>query len=119
EMLRAGYRPSLAAGSVAAAGTLGQIIPPSLLLVIYAGAAGVAVGPQLLAGVVPGSILALAFAATIIVRASIDKDLAPAAQMRQGGWAERFRSLLGVLPIIAIVLTVIGGMFLGIFTATE
>lgn len=119
EMLRAGYRPSLATGTVAAAGTLGQIIPPSLLLVVYAGAAGVAVGPQLLAGVVPGIILALAFAAMIIIRSVLDKSLAPKGDARQISWGERFRSLLGVLPIVVIVLIVIGGMFLGVFTATE
>jgi C4-dicarboxylate transporter DctM subunit len=119
EMLRAGYRPSLAVGTVAAAGTLGQIIPPSLLLVVYAGAAGVAVGPQLLAGVIPGIMLAVAFAAMIIVRCSIDKELAPRIPGRGIGWGERFRSLLGVVPIVVIVAIVIGGMFLGIFTATE
>jgi C4-dicarboxylate transporter DctM subunit len=119
EMLRAGYRPSLAVGTVAAAGTLGQIIPPSLLLVVYAGAAGVAVGPQLLAGVIPGIMLALAFALMIIIRCSIDKELAPRIPGRGIGWGGRFRSLLGIVPIVVIIAIVIGGMFLGIFTATE
>jgi C4-dicarboxylate transporter DctM subunit len=119
EMLRSGYRPSLAVGSVAAAGTLGQVIPPSLLLVVYAGAAGVAVGPQLLAGVVPGVLLAVAFAIMIIVRASLHRDLAPRVDSRPVGWAERWRSLLGVVPLIVVVVIVVGGIFQGIFTATE
>lgn len=118
EMLRSGYRPSLAAGTVAAAGTLGQIIPPSLLLVVYAGAAGVAVGPQLLAGIVPGIILAGAFALMIVVLSMVDKRIAPRVHA-QMPWSERFRSLVGVLPILLIVAVVIGGMFLGVFTATE
>lgn len=120
EMLRSGYRPSLAVGSVAAAGTLGQVIPPSLLLVVYAGAAGVAVGPQLLAGVIPGVILAIAFALMIIGRATVRRDLAPTiAASQRVGWPERWRSLLGVVPLIVVVLIVVGGIFRGIFTATE
>lgn len=119
EMLRTGYRPSLAVGAVAAAGSLGQIIPPSLLLVIYAGAAGLAVGPQLLAGVIPGILLALAFAIMIIARASFSKDLAPRWDSSGVTWRERYRSLLGVIPIIIVVLIVVGGIFLGVMTATE
>lgn len=119
EMLRSGYRPSLAVGTVAAAGTLGQIIPPSLLLVVYAGAAGVPVGPQLLAGVVPGVLLAFAFAGMIVVRASVDKELAPRVAQPGVTWSARWRSLLGVVPLVVVVAVVVGGIFLGIFTATE
>lgn len=119
EMIRAGYRPSLAVGSVAAAGTLGQIIPPSLLLVIYAGAASVPVGPQLLAGIVPGILLAVAFAIMILVRASIRPEIAPRADMSDVTWGTRMRAVVGIVPIIVVVLVVIGGLFAGIFTATE
>lgn len=119
EMLKSGYKPELAVGSVAAAGTLGQIIPPSLLLVIYAGAAAVPVGPQLLAGVVPGIILALAFAVTIVVHSMLRPSLAPRVDMSSITWRMRFESLLSVVPIAIVVLIVIGGLFAGIFTATE
>ncbi|MCC5987088.1 MAG: TRAP transporter large permease subunit [Pararhodobacter sp.] len=119
EMLRSGYHPQLAVGSVAAAGTLGQIIPPSLLLVIYAGAASVPVGQQLLAGVVPGLILAFAFAAMIIVYAMIRPEVAPRIDMRAITWRMRWQSLAGILPVACVVLLVIGGLFAGIFTATE
>lgn len=119
EMIRAGYRPSLAVGTVAAAGSLGQIIPPSLLLVIYAGAAGIAVGPQLLAGVIPGIILAIAFAIMIIARASIDKTVAPRWDSTGVKWRERWASLLGLIPMIIVVGIVVGGIFFGFFTATE
>ena len=81
EMLKSGYHPQLAVGSVAAAGTLGQIIPPSLLLVVYAGAASLPVGQQLLAGVIPGLLLALAFAAMIVGHAMLRPQLAPRVDM--------------------------------------
>ncbi|BCH27220.1 C4-dicarboxylate ABC transporter [Mesorhizobium sp. L-8-10] len=119
EMLKSGYHPRLAVGSVAAAGTLGQIIPPSLLLVVYAGAAAVPVGQQLLAGVVPGIILALAFALMIIVHAIVSPALAPRVDMSGVTWRMRFASLAGIVPIAIVVLLVIGGLFAGIFTATE
>lgn len=119
EMLRSGYKPELAVGSVAAAGTLGQIIPPSLLLVVYAGAAAVPVGPQLLAGVVPGLILAFAFATMIVIHATLRPSLAPRVDMSGVTWRMRGESLVSVLPIAIVVLIVIGGLFAGIFTATE
>lgn len=119
EMIKSGYRPSLAAGTVAAAGTLGQIVPPSLLLVVYAGAASVPVGPQLLAGVVPGIILAVAFAIMIVVRSMIQPSLAPTVESVSITWGTRVRSIPGVLPILLVVLVVLGGLFLGVFTATE
>jgi C4-dicarboxylate transporter DctM subunit len=119
EMLRSGYKPELAVGSVAAAGTLGQIIPPSLLLVVYAGAAAVPVGPQLLAGVVPGIILAVAFAIMIVIHATLRPSLAPRVDMSGVTWRMRWQSLLSVLPIGIVVMIVIGGLFAGVFTATE
>ncbi|MDF0599613.1 TRAP transporter large permease [Psychromarinibacter sp. C21-152] len=119
EMLKSGYHPRLAVGSVAAAGTLGQIIPPSLLLVVYAGAAAVPVGHQLLAGVLPGLILAAAFALMIVVHASLRPGLAPRVDMSTVTWAMRWTSLVGVLPILLVIVVVIGGLFAGIFTATE
>lgn len=119
EMLRSGYRPSFAVGTVAAAGTLGQIIPPSLLLVVYAGAAGVAVGPQLLAGIIPGILLALAFAVMIVIRSAVNKELAPRDTTLRVTWTERWVSLVKLIPLATVVAIVIGGIFLGIFTATE
>ncbi len=119
EMLKSGYSPQLAVGSVAAAGTLGQIIPPSLLLVVYAGAASVPVGQQLLAGVVPGLILAAAFALLIVVMVILKPSMAPRADMTGITWAMRFESLGNLVPIAVVVAIIIGGLFAGIFTATE
>lgn len=119
EMLRAGYRPSLATGSVAMAGTLGQIIPPSILLVIYAGIAQVSVGPQLIAGLLPGVILALGFSIVIVAIALLRPNGAPRVPQPGVTWTSRVRSLVGVVPILIIVVTILGGTYSGIFTITE
>jgi len=119
EMLKAGYQPGLATGVVTMAGTLGQLIPPSVMLVIYAGIAQTSVGPQLIAGVIPGILLALAFAALIMIRAAINPKLAPRFDTSGYGWSQRWKSMLGALPVGAVVLVVIGGMLGGVFTATE
>lgn len=119
EMLRTGYSPKVATGTVAMAGTLGQVIPPSILLVIYAGMAEVPVGPQLLAGVIPGLILALVFSLTVVGWALLRPKDVPRADPTGVTWGTRFRSLAGLIPILLIMLTIIGGMFSGIFTATE
>ncbi|MGM7668024.1 TRAP transporter large permease [Microbacterium sp. A93] len=119
EMLRAGYSPALATGAVASAGTLGQIIPPSLLLVIFAGIAQVPVGPQLLAGIIPGILIALGYGILIVIWAMVRPQDAPKLSMDGITWATRFRSLLGILPIAIVVIIVLGGIYTGIFTSTE
>ncbi|ALJ21688.1 TRAP transporter large permease [Microbacterium sp. No. 7] len=119
EMLRSGYAPSLATGIVAMAGVLGQIIPPSTMLVIYAGVAQTPVGPQLIAGVVPGLVLTAAFALLITVRAIVTPGIAPRAELAGVTLGTRFRSLGGVVPLVAVIGIVIGGIALGVFTPTE
>lgn len=118
EMLRAGYKPSLATGVVAMSGSLGMLIPPSVVLVIYAGVAETPVGPQLLAALVPGLLTALAYGVLIVVRSSIDPTLAPRSTTRYT-WGQRFRSLVDVTPVTLILILIIGGMYTGIFTPTE
>ncbi|NGP07386.1 TRAP transporter large permease [Rhodococcus sp. 14C212] len=118
EMYRAGYSPQLTTGTVAMAGTLGQIIPPSVLLVLYAGLVQVPVGAQLVAGIIPGIILAVAFALCIVVWALVKPDHAPRAKLAVS-WDDRFRSLVGLVPLLIIGLCVVGGMLVGFFTATE
>jgi len=118
EMIRSGYKSSLATGSVAMAGTLGQVIPPSVMLVIYAGVAEVPVGPQLMAGIIPGIILAFAFGAVIVLWATLKPSVAPRADV-QVSWPDRFKSLVQLVPLVIIVAVVVGGIYAGIFTATE
>ncbi len=118
EMLRAGYKPSLATGVVAMSGTLGMLIPPSVVLVIYAGVAETPVGPQLLAALIPGLITAMAYATLIVVRCSIDPTLGPRSTTHYT-WGQRIRSLVDVTPVTLILILIIGGMYTGIFTPTE
>lgn len=119
EMMRTKYQPGLATASVTMAGTLGQLIPPSVMLVIYAGIAETPVGPQLMAGAVPGVLLAVCFGVMIIVRASLKPSLAPRIDMTGVTWGARFKSLTGVAPVVVVVLIVIGGLLGGVFTPTE
>lgn len=117
EMIRSGYRPSIAMGATAMGGTLGQVIPPSVLLVIYAGVAETPVGPQLLAGVVPGLMLAVLFTIVIILWAWISPSSAPRGPAYP--WKERFASLVHLIPMLIIIVVVLGGIYSGVFTATE
>lgn len=118
EMLKSGYDKRLAIGSVLMAGLPGQLIPPSLLLVVYAGIANLPVGPQLLAGVIPGILLALVVNVAIIVLAIIFPSLA-GKKLEGASWRERWTSLVHVWPLPVLVIVILGGMYGGFFTATE
>lgn len=117
EMLRYGYDKKLAAGVVAAGGTLASLIPPSAILVIYAIIVEESVGRLLLAGFLPGLVSALIYAGIIIAWATLRPHEAP----RVGGysWGERFKSLPGISPIFAVVLIIISAIYKGWATPTE
>lgn len=119
EMMKAGYSPRLATGVVTIAGTLGQLIPPSILLVIYAGIMQVPVGPQMLAAVVPGVLTAITFGLVIVGRSALNPRLAPRVASTGLTWGTRFRSLRGLVPVALVVVVVLGGLFSGVFTPTE
>lgn len=119
EMLRAGYAPSMATGTVAMAGVLKMLIPPSITVVIYAGIAQTAVGPQLLAGLVPGLILAVLFAMLIVMRAKATPALAPAVDTSAHTWSTRMVALGRAWPVFLLILIIVGGMYSGLTTATE
>ncbi|MDV6262730.1 TRAP transporter large permease [Rhodococcoides yunnanense] len=120
EMLRAGYDKRLAIGSVMAAGLPGQLIPPSITLVVFAGIAEVPVGEQLLAGVGPGVAVAALFSVALMVAATVVKPRKPSkSDVSLQNSAERWRALASVWPVPVLVLVVVVGMFSGFFTATE
>lgn len=122
EMLRAGYDKRLAISSVVAAGLAGQLIPPSLLLVIYAGIAEVPIGPQLLAGIGPGLLVGVAFSIAIVLLAALRPGLAgrgAAVDAVKATWGDRFSSLVRVWPVPVLIGVIVIGMFSGVFTATE
>jgi tripartite ATP-independent transporter DctM subunit len=118
QMRKLGYDPKLATGSVAAGGTLGILIPPSVIFLIYGFLTEQSIGRLFLAGIVPGILLTLLFIATIAIVAWRDPGLAPQTQVR-ASLAERVLALREVWAVAALFALVIGGMYGGAFTATE
>jgi len=117
EMLKYGYDRRLAAGVVAAGGTLATLIPPSAIIVIYAIIVEESVGKLLLAGFLPGLVSALIYAGIIIIWAMIKRDHAPSVSGFTMG--ERMRSLPGVFPIFIVVFIIISAIYGGWATPTE
>ncbi|WP_420402358.1 TRAP transporter large permease [Nisaea sp.] len=117
DMLKYGYDKSMAAGVVAAGGTLASLIPPSAILVIYAIIVEESVGALLLAGFLPGLVSALIYAAIIILWAKVKKDVGPPVSGFTFG--ERVRSLPGIMPIFAVVVIIITAIYGGWATPTE
>ena len=117
EMLRYKYDPGLASGVVAASGTLGSLIPPSILMILYGLFTEESVGQLLMAGLIPGVMSAGIYMAMVWTRAKINPKLAPRAEAVT--WKERFKSLQGTWSIIALFIIVMGGIYSGIVTPTE
>ncbi len=117
ELRRHGYSPRLATGTLAAGGTLGILIPPSVVLVIYAILAQQNIGKLFAAAVVPGLLAALGYMAAVAVYVRVLPGAGPAGP--GVGWRERLRQLRAVWPVLAIFVTVVGGIYGGIFTPTE
>ncbi len=118
EMLRYGYHPGLATGVIAAAGTLGALIPPSILMVLYGYLAEVSIARLFAAGVVPGILTAVAFAAMIIIRCILNPKLAPKVQDKFTR-EEKLAALRETWPLPVIIIGVLFGIFTGLFTPTS
>ena len=118
EMLKHGYNKGLAAGVVASAGTLGSMIPPSILFVLYGVFAEVSISKLLLAGILPGLLTAAIYTAMIVIRCSLRPEFAPRVESR-ADWSERMAALGKVWPWLVIVIGIIGGLYGGIVTPTE
>ncbi|MEC7763659.1 MAG: TRAP transporter large permease subunit [Pseudomonadota bacterium] len=118
EMLRAGYDKRLAAGCVASAGTLGALIPPSILMILYGIFAEVSIAKMLVAGILPGLLTLAVYVAMIMIRAMRDPSLAPGLAIRPA-MRERLASLIPIWPLPVIFFGVLGGIYGGIVTATE
>ncbi len=117
EMLSAGYDRRLAAGVVAAGGTLATLIPPSAILVIYAIIVEESVGKLLLAGFLPGIVSAFIYAAIIIFGVMLKPESGPRG--RHYSWGEKIRALPGTTPIFSVVFIIFGSMYFGWATPTE
>ena len=119
EMERRGYQRSVIIGSLAAGGTLGILIPPSIPMIIYGVMTETSVGHLYMAGIIPGLALALLFAVYIVVYALIWPESAPRAAEDRGSFASKLAGLREVLPVAILILVVLGSMYLGIVTPTE
>ena len=119
-MLRAGYDRSLATGVIAASGTLGQIIPPSIVLVVLGDQLGVSVGDLFLGALIPGVLMTAGFALYVLVISSLKPELAPALHAEADSSQPSGRALLKVLlPPLGLILLVLGSIFFGLATPTE
>ncbi|MET4050232.1 MULTISPECIES: TRAP transporter large permease [unclassified Rhodococcus (in: high G+C Gram-positive bacteria)] len=117
KMIDEGYSPKMAGGSVAVVGTLAAMIPPSIILVFYAITAEVSVGDQLVAGFVPGLIIALSLIATMYISMIRNPQNVPHGE--KASWADKGRAIVSAFPLVFVFLAVVGSIYLGVATATE
>ncbi|PHK96329.1 C4-dicarboxylate ABC transporter permease [Pseudoroseomonas rhizosphaerae] len=117
ELRRHGYEPGLATGTIAAGGTLGILIPPSVILVVYAISTEQNIAKLFMAALLPGLLAALLYIAAILVLARRRPEAMPPAPALSA--AGRRAALRAVLPVLAIAIVVVGGIYGGIFTPTE
>jgi tripartite ATP-independent transporter DctM subunit len=117
ELRRAGYSGALASGALAAGGTLGILIPPSIVLVIYAILAEQNIAKMFGAAFVPGILAAIGYMMVIGIVVRLKPDAA--GRIAPMPWPERLRAVRDVWPVVVIFVVVIGGIYLGFFTPTE
>jgi len=117
EMRALGYSKSLAAGSIAAGGTLGILIPPSIIMVVYSILTEQSIGKMFIAGVIPGVLAVLFYMAAVRWVTFRQPDAAPAGP--RVGWKERLRSLNKVWAVLTLIIALMGGIYIGFFTPAE
>lgn len=118
EMVKAGYKPSFATGALAAGGTIGALIPPSILMIIYGVFAETSVTRVFVGGISVGIMTAVLYVAVILLIATFRKDIIPARPL--GLEQLRGRQVFqAIWPLLALIALVFGGLFSGQFTATE
>ncbi|UCF95244.1 MAG: TRAP transporter large permease subunit [Desulfobacterales bacterium] len=120
-MLKRGYHKNIALGSVCAGGGLSTLIPPSVVFIVYAMAAGVSVGELFIAGIGPGLLLAALYIAYIVIRTGINPSLAPPAPEEEQNLSirEKARYLKGLILPMLIAFGVLGSIYAGVATPTE
>ena len=122
EMLKRGYDKALSAGTICAGGTLGILIPPSIMLVVYGPMAGISVGRLFMAAIIPGLVLSALYIMYIIVRCFLKPELGPALPPEQRRLPAGKKLLMigtSTLPVLLLILAVLGTIFFGIAAPTE
>jgi len=117
EMKRYNYKPELATGVVAAGGSLGILIPPSVIFIVYGIMTEQSIGKLFMAGLLPGLLLTVLFILTIVIWTSLNPELGPRGPRTT--FKEKMASLSGLVETLILFLLVMGGLFVGFFTPTE
>lgn len=118
ELKKRGYSKSLAIGSLAGSGTLGFLIPPSLIMIIYGVLSNVSIGQLFIAGILPGLLLASSYAIYIIIAATINKNAVP-EKSDKITWKNKVDSIKDLAPIMFLITLVLGSIYAGFATPTE
>jgi C4-dicarboxylate transporter, DctM subunit len=118
ELASRGYPEGKVVGTLAGAGTLGLLIPPSIIMIVYGVSAEVSIARLFIAGIVPGIMLALLFMGYVIVWALLNPDKVPPAAAKTT-FGERLYASRHLIPVVALILLVLGSIYTGIATATE
>src|SRR4051812_29532025 len=118
ELKRRGYPEGMTIGTLAGAGTLGLLIPPSIIMIVYGVTANVSIAQLFIAGVVPGLLLAGLFSGYIVVWAMMNPDAIPAASERTT-LAQKVHASRHLIPVMLLIALVLGSIYVGIATATE
>jgi tripartite ATP-independent transporter DctM subunit len=116
-MRRFGYSDALATGSVAAGGTLGILIPPSVILIILGIMTQSDIGLLFIAGILPGLLGVLLYLVAVLITVTIDPTVGPRGP--RADWHQRWHAVRGVSAVLALFVLVIGGIYAGMFTPTE
>ena len=117
EMKRYNYKPELATGVVAAGGSLGILIPPSIIFIVYGILTEQSIGKLFVAGVLPGILLTALFVLTIVIWTTLRPDLGPRGP--KAPFREKMESLSGLVETLLLFIIIMGGLFVGFFTPTE
>ena len=118
EMVQAGYRPSIAAGSIAAGGTIGALIPPSILMILYGVFAETSITQVFVGGIGIGLVTAVSYCLVILIISMLRPDVIPPTASAPETGSTR-AAVLNILPIFALIILVFGGLFAEFFSATE
>ena len=118
EMMKQRYSAELATGTVAAGGTIGALIPPSIIMILYGIIAQTSITELFLGGVAIGLLTMFGYILVILIRVKLNPELAPSVK-EEIPMAEKIKALKDVWPILLVMLGIFGGLFSGVFTPTE